>query len=316
MASCALFRIWQGGVQTHISHLHIVWCGPCCPEAALVAPLLCVLAMGQPISLQQIWRNGWRLQGSQVLMTQLPERPPHTVVRAAGNAANCQNRLLGGCAASPHACARSMRAPSARISAGAQRPVLPILAAPPPRDAGSAAAPLAPAFTLATRRILSMELMRKQPSILSSLSRGRRSSAETASCVSAVAPHRLSRKGRAASPAHSQRAKKTTVSQRRDQLHAWKSGFPLSCARRSCPQRAAPSMEALLICGVNAQGGSPGWLTTRSQMPSTSARTPSLSRWLWLARLMAGCWLYTCAPPIDTAQEMVLALALQAAVPS
>jgi hypothetical protein len=55
-------------------------------------------------------------------------------------------------------------------------------------------------LTLATRRILSMELMRKQPSILSSLSSGRRSSAETASCVSAVAPQRLRRKGRAASP--------------------------------------------------------------------------------------------------------------------
>ena len=61
---------------------------------------------------------------------------------------------------------------------------------------------LAPALTLATRRILSMALMRKQPSMRSSDSSGRRSSALTASCVSAVAPHSDSRNGRAPSPAH------------------------------------------------------------------------------------------------------------------
>ena len=38
--------------------------------------------------------------------------------------------------------------------------------------------------------------------------------------------------------------------------------------------------------------GTPGRALQRWQTASTRARTPSLSTWLWLARLMAGCWLY------------------------
>ncbi len=95
-----------------------------------------------------------------------------------------------------------------------------------------------PARTLATRRILSMAMIREHPPMSSSVRMGRRSSALTASCVSALAPQRDSFRG-CISPAHTTeqdaptRVYKTCLSKTLNKTWLWQSR--LASVRQSLP---------------------------------------------------------------------------------
>lgn len=74
-----------------------------------------------------------------------------------------------------------------------------------PSDHGMAIQCACRARTLATRRILSMAVILQQPPMSSSVRMGSRSSALTASCVSAVAPHSDSFNGDISAATHMSR---------------------------------------------------------------------------------------------------------------